>query len=106
MVKRLLLLGQPQGSMIPTSEPAVKSNSSGIHREPCRALGQYREMGFLLWRGFTLNSVMAQCLGNHEDLGKARQMPVVSLLDFGSHNKGLNTMAAFWVKGPSFPHDI
>jgi hypothetical protein len=32
---------------------------------------------------------MAQCLGNHEDLGKARQMPVVSLFDFGSHRKSL-----------------
>jgi len=39
-------------------------------------------MGVLLWRGFTLDSIMAQCLGNHEDLGKARQMPVVSLFDF------------------------
>src|SRR5258706_1540637 len=106
MVKKLLLLGQPQGSMIPTSEPAAWSKPSGIYREPCRALGQYREMGVLLWRGFTLNFVMAQCLGNHEDLGKGRQMPVVSLLDFGSHHRSLDTMAAFWVKGPAFPHDI
>ncbi len=44
-------------------------------------MGQYREMGVLLWRGFTLHSVMAQCLGNEEDRGtKGRQMPVVCAL--------------------------
>jgi 2-oxoisovalerate dehydrogenase E1 component alpha subunit len=63
-------------------------------------------MGVLLWRGFPLNSVMAQCLGNHEDLGKARQMPVVSLFNFGSRHRSLNAMAAFRVKGHAFPHNI
>ena len=43
-------------------------------------LGQYREMGVLLWRGFTYDEVMAQCFGNHEDTcTKGKQMPVVSL---------------------------
>ncbi|KAG1721028.1 hypothetical protein EDB19DRAFT_1774605 [Suillus lakei] len=41
------------------------------------AVAQYREVGVLLWRGFTLDRVMAQCFGNHEDSGKGRQMPVV-----------------------------
>lgn len=42
-------------------------------------IGQYREMGVLLWRGFTLDNVMAQCFGTEEDIsGKGRQMPVVS----------------------------
>lgn len=41
-------------------------------------LGQYREMGVLLWRGFSLDAVMAQCFGNEEDAAtKGRQMPVV-----------------------------
>ncbi len=45
----------------------------------CRVLGQYREMGVLLWRGFTYDEVMAQCFGNHEDAStKGKQMPVVS----------------------------
>ncbi|KAF9483521.1 hypothetical protein BDN70DRAFT_873833 [Pholiota conissans] len=40
-------------------------------------LGQYREMGVLLWRGFSIDQVMAQCFGNEEDTsGKGRQMPV------------------------------
>jgi len=34
-------------------------------------------MGVLLWRGFSLDKVMAQCFGNEEDTsGKGRQMPV------------------------------
>ena len=40
--------------------------------------GQYREMGVLLWRGFTYDDVMAQCFGNCEDTStKGKQMPVV-----------------------------
>jgi uncharacterized membrane protein len=43
-----------------------------------RVMGQYREMGVLLWRGFGLDNVMAQCLGNVNDTStKGRQMPVV-----------------------------
>lgn len=35
-------------------------------------------MGVLLWRGFSLEKIMAQCFGNEEDTsGKGRQMPVV-----------------------------
>lgn len=37
-------------------------------------------MGVLLWRGFTIDDVMAQCFGNEEDgSGKGRQMPVVCI---------------------------
>ncbi|TRM64141.1 thiamine diphosphate-binding protein [Schizophyllum amplum] len=40
-------------------------------------LGQYRESGVLLWRGFGIDNIMAQCLGNEEDMStKGRQMPV------------------------------
>ncbi|KZT27367.1 hypothetical protein NEOLEDRAFT_1240323 [Neolentinus lepideus HHB14362 ss-1] len=40
-------------------------------------LGQYRESGVLLWRGFGLDNIVAQCLGNEEDTsGKGKQMPV------------------------------
>lgn len=41
--------------------------------------GQYREMGVLLWRGFGIDAIMAQCFGNCDDRsGKGRQMPMVS----------------------------
>ncbi|KAF4590032.1 hypothetical protein EYR40_009573 [Pleurotus pulmonarius] len=40
-------------------------------------LGQYRETGVLLWRGYGLDNVMAQCFGNEEDTAsKGKQMPV------------------------------
>lgn len=54
-------------------------------------MGQYREMGVLLWRGFSINSVMAQCLGNEEDAGtKGRQMPV----HFGSPEHHFHTISS------------
>jgi 2-oxoisovalerate dehydrogenase E1 component alpha subunit len=40
-------------------------------------LGQYRELGVLLWRGWGIDAAMAQCFGNEQDKsGKGRQMPV------------------------------
>lgn len=39
-------------------------------------LSQYRETGVLLWRGFTLDGIMAQVFGNHEDSCKGRQIAV------------------------------
>lgn len=38
--------------------------------------GQYREVGVLVWRGFTPQQFVDQCYGNRDDLGKGRQMPV------------------------------
>ncbi|KAG1824857.1 branched-chain alpha-keto acid dehydrogenase E1-alpha subunit [Suillus subaureus] len=40
------------------------------------ATAQYRETGVLLWRGFTLDGIMAQAFGNHEDSSKGRQIGV------------------------------
>lgn len=54
-------------------------------------LGQYREVGVLLWRGFTLDAVMSQCLGNSEDAcTKGRQMPV----HFGSPEHHFMTISS------------
>ncbi|KAF7299672.1 2-oxoisovalerate dehydrogenase subunit alpha [Mycena chlorophos] len=54
-------------------------------------LGQYREMGVLLWRGFGIDNVMAQCFGNQEDTsGKGRQMPV----HFGSPKHHFHTISS------------
>lgn len=39
-------------------------------------MGQYREAGVLMWRGFTLAEFMNQCYANMHDKGKGRQMPV------------------------------
>lgn len=48
-------------------------------------------MGVLLWRGFSLQSVMGQCLGNEDDHGtKGRQMPV----HFGSPAHHFHTISS------------
>lgn len=48
-------------------------------------------MGVLLWRGFSLDAVMAQCLGNHNDHAtKGRQMPV----HFGSPELHFHTISS------------
>lgn len=38
--------------------------------------GQYREVGVLMWRGFTLEQFIDQCYGNINDPGQGKQMPV------------------------------
>ncbi|KAI6042722.1 thiamine diphosphate-binding protein [Pisolithus marmoratus] len=54
-------------------------------------LGQYREMGVLLWRGFGIDGIMAQCFGNLEDRsGKGRQMP----MHFGSPEHHFHTISS------------
>ncbi|KAG7443124.1 branched-chain alpha-keto acid dehydrogenase E1-alpha subunit [Guyanagaster necrorhizus] len=54
-------------------------------------LGQYREMGVLLWRKFGIQQVFAQCFGNQEDMsGKGRQMPV----HFGSPEHHFHTISS------------
>ncbi|KII90763.1 hypothetical protein PLICRDRAFT_39345 [Plicaturopsis crispa FD-325 SS-3] len=54
-------------------------------------LGQYREMGVLLWRGFGIDDIMNQCLGNEKDTsGKGRQMPV----HFGSPEHHFHTISS------------
>ncbi|KAJ9469388.1 hypothetical protein DIPPA_70163 [Diplonema papillatum] len=37
---------------------------------------QYREAGVLLYRGYPINDMIAQCIGTIEDKGKGRQMPI------------------------------
>ncbi|KAF8645190.1 hypothetical protein AX16_008017 [Volvariella volvacea WC 439] len=58
-------------------EEATIIGSAAALENDDEVLGQYREMGVLLWRGFGIDNVMAQCFGNEEDTsGKGRQMPV------------------------------
>ncbi|KAH8085403.1 thiamine diphosphate-binding protein [Cristinia sonorae] len=58
-------------------EEATMIGSAAALANDDEILGQYREMGTLLWRGFGLDNVMAQCFGNHQDTStKGKQMPV------------------------------
>jgi 2-oxoisovalerate dehydrogenase E1 component alpha subunit len=51
---------------------------------------QYREVGVLLWRGFTLQQAADQCFSNEKDLGKGRQMPV----HYGSRELNYQTISS------------
>lgn len=52
--------------------------------------GQYREVGVLMWRGFTLDDIMNQCCSNQYDHGKGRQMPV----HYGSKRHNFQTISS------------
>lgn len=51
---------------------------------------QYRELGVLLWRGFTIQEAADQCFSNEADLGKGRQMPV----HYGSNKLNFQTISS------------
>lgn len=69
-------------------------------------LGQYREMGVLLWRGFTIDAAMAQCFGNEEDTStKGRQMPVVGKT-CGGFSLSITVHLAFRVSETSLPYHL
>lgn len=37
---------------------------------------QYREQGAIIWRGFTVQDMINNCMGNIYDNNKGRQMPI------------------------------
>jgi len=72
-------------------EEATIIGSAAALENDDEVLGQYREMGVLLWRGYGLDKVMGQCFGNIEDTsGKGRQMPV----HFGSPEHHFHTISS------------
>ncbi|KAF8551704.1 hypothetical protein OG21DRAFT_249752 [Imleria badia] len=72
-------------------EEATIIGSAAALANDDEVLGQYREMGVLLWRGFGINAAMAQCFGNYEDKsGKGRQMP----MHFGSAEHHFHTISS------------
>ena len=54
------------------------------------ASSQYREQGAHYWRGFTIDQMINQCIGNNQDGGKGRQMPV----HYGSKAHNLPTVSS------------
>ncbi|XP_019175297.1 PREDICTED: 2-oxoisovalerate dehydrogenase subunit alpha 1, mitochondrial isoform X4 [Ipomoea nil] len=51
---------------------------------------QYRELGVLLWRDFSLQEMANQCFGNKGDYGKGRQMPI----HYGSNKHNILTISS------------
>ncbi|GJJ09876.1 hypothetical protein Clacol_004100 [Clathrus columnatus] len=67
-----------EGADIPEhgEEAAIVGSAAALDSQD-EVLGQYRELGVLLWRGFPIGSVMGQAFGNfHDNATKGRQMPV------------------------------
>jgi 2-oxoisovalerate dehydrogenase E1 component alpha subunit len=59
-----------------SGEEAIHIGSASALKLQDVILAQYREVGVLLWRGFSLQQAADQCFSNASDLGKGRQMPV------------------------------
>ncbi|KAI9604232.1 hypothetical protein H4Q26_003846 [Puccinia striiformis f. sp. tritici PST-130] len=67
-----IMLGLP----IYGEEGAVVGSAAALGDQD-EVFAQYREQGVLLWRGCSLDYMMAQCFGSREDeSSKGRQMPV------------------------------
>ncbi len=56
-------------------EGAVVGSAAGLNDKDM-IMGQYREQGALMFRGFSLENFMNQMFSNELDLGKGRQMPI------------------------------
>lgn len=80
VIDQILYDAQRQGRisfyMSSTGEEATHIGSAAALKDNDPIFGQYRELGVLIWRGFTIADIMNQCYSNHLDGGKGRQMPV------------------------------
>lgn len=59
-----------------TGEEGIHLGAASALESEDVILGQYREQGPIMWRGFTLQQFADQCFSNEADLGKGRQMPI------------------------------
>ena len=71
-------------------EEAIHIGSASALKPQDIIFSQYRELGVLLWRGFTVQQVADQCCSNSADLGKGRQMPV----HYGSKELNFQTISS------------
>ena len=80
VMDQILYDAQRQGRisfyMTNTGEEGTQIGSAAAIASDDPVFGQYREVGVLLWRGFTIPDILNQCYSNHLDPGKGRQMPI------------------------------
>ena len=62
--------------MVADGEEATHFGSAAALQPTDMVYAQYREVGVLTWRGFSIDQVMDQCFGTWLDTAKGRQMPV------------------------------
>ena len=76
----ILLEAQRQGRisfyMTSFGEEAAVVGSAAAMEQQDEVFLQYREAALLAYRGFTVENMIAQCMGNVEDPLKGRQMPI------------------------------
>eukprot|EP00760_Papus_ankaliazontas_P024311 PhM_4_TR2230/c0_g1_i1/m.40262/K00166/BCKDHA, bkdA1; 2-oxoisovalerate dehydrogenase E1 component alpha subunit len=71
-------------------EEAIAVGSAAGLKSQDLVYGQYREPAVLLYRGFTLKEMIAQCMGTVDDTGRGRQMP----MHFGSPELNFETISS------------
>lgn len=71
-------------------EEALQIGSASALKPQDVVFTQYREVGILLWRGFTVQQCADQCFSNEKDLGKGRQMPI----HYGSAELNFQTVSS------------
>ena len=71
-------------------EEGTQIGSSAALMPDDMIFAQYRELGVLLWRGFTTEEVANQCFANENDTGKGRMMPV----HYGSKKLNFQTISS------------
>ncbi|KAL5235498.1 hypothetical protein ACI65C_002908 [Semiaphis heraclei] len=94
IMDKILYESQRQGRisfyMTNEGEEATQIGSAaGLHVNDL-IYSQYREVGVLLFRGFTPEECMNQCFGNDDDLSKGKQLP----LSYGSKNHNFVTISS------------
>jgi len=71
-------------------EEATHIGSASVLSNDDVIYGQYREAGVLLWRGFTVQQCIDQCVGNVDASCKGRMMPV----HYGSRALNFHTISS------------
>jgi 2-oxoisovalerate dehydrogenase E1 component alpha subunit len=71
-------------------EEAIHVGTASALQPQDMILAQYREVGVLLWRGFSVQQLADQCFSNEKDLGKGRMMPV----HYGSKELNFQTISS------------
>ena len=71
-------------------EEGTQIGSSAALKPDDMIFAQYRELGVLLWRGYTTEEVANQCFANEMDTGKGRMMPV----HYGSKKLNFQTISS------------
>jgi 2-oxoisovalerate dehydrogenase E1 component alpha subunit len=73
-----------------SGEEAMQIGSAAALKDSDTIFAQYREVGVLLWRGFSVESCADQCMSNSGDTGKGRQLPV----HYGSAQHNFQTISS------------